>query len=346
MDNFVYLANSESWTKAAWLLFMLADLPRLLFRFLRFGLLRKKPFSTEHRKEEHSPGRIIGQVALQNIGYVVSLTILFYLYKDWLFYLFLALHLILLGMKLFHQIKEKNAYVLTKKGHNINDLLIKPLRMVILVSIALTLRQTVWLLGCGIVFAKWVLTRPYEEKFDVPNWFHGVLVASSCFLVLLIYPFELGIIPSDTVIVLLRTVAPVYATYVGLLAAFLGLAVKNTEDNSITPFLFSGVLLNFFSTSFILLLCILGFFVFKSEPAAALGLSADTLFRTNNSLPFYDFKRYTLFGIILSLSWFSLFFFNMTAWVISNKFKPAFMDLLQKEKKKGKETTKKKDGHK
>lgn len=339
VDQISSLSN-DTWLKIAWLTFMLADLPRLLFRIVRFRLLRKKPFSTEHRKEKYSPGRIIAQVILQNAGYVISLIILFCIFKAWLLIFFLLIYLCLLGIKLFHQINEQSAYVITRTGHNINDLLIKPLRMVILLSVASTLGQTIWLLGFGIIFAKWVLTRPYEEKFDVPNWFHGVLVSSSGVLVLLIYPIELGIIPSDTIIALLRTVAPVYATYVGLLAAFLGIAVRNSEGNSITPFLFSGVLLNFFSTSLILLLCLLGFFVFKSEPAASLSLSIDALFRTNNSLPFYDFKRYTLFGVILSLSWFSLFFFNMTAWVISTKFRPDLLESLQQVKRNKNKTKK------
>lgn len=201
--------------------------------------------------------------------------------------------------------------------------------MLILLFLALELKQFIWLLGFGILFSKSILVRLYEKRFDVPNWFHALLVLSSAILVLLIYFLDLGIIPSENVVSFVSTVPKIYATYVGLLAAFLGLATKNDKDESITAYLFSGIILNFAFTSLLIMLCIIGFFVFKTGVTESINLSLSDLFKSNTFLQFDDLKKYTLLGVIFSLSWLLMFPINMTAWVIAGKISPKFSKKLK-----------------
>ena len=76
----------EDWSKIAWLLFMFSDMPRLIFRgglvlknlpklFFQqeFGL--SDLFSTAHRHENQSCGRIVFQALLQNLGYILCMMV-------------------------------------------------------------------------------------------------------------------------------------------------------------------------------------------------------------------------------------------------------------------------------
>lgn len=77
------------------------------------------------------------------------------------------------------------------------------------------------------------------------------------------------------------------------------------------------------------MLCIIGFFVFKTGVSESMNLSLSDLFKSNTFLQFDDFKKYTLLGVIFSLSWLLMFPINMTAWVIAGKISPKFSKKLK-----------------
>lgn len=320
----------------AWLAFMLAELPRLFFR-----IISKKPIlSTAHRVEKHSNIRILIQLTFQDIGYLIAIFIVYWQNRHLIFLLLLCLSFIFQSIKIGYQIKQKSAYITTFIGHNIDDFLIKPLRWFFLLTVGWIIHQPIWLLGFGIIFSQWIITRPYEEVFDVPNWFQAILILSSSLLALLFFPFDLGLINPETVRDFLMLISTVYVTYISILSALFVL-IKNKNENKkeekIHIYYTGGMILNFSYVSLLFFLCLIGLFVFGSQN---LDLVADNLFVSKEYLSLIEKKQYILFGTILSLSWLVLWFTVMTAYMMlieTGKITPNFLKEL---KNRGRERTK------
>lgn len=295
-------SSNDLMLKVSWLIFMLGDFPRLFFRI---GLIiNKEYFSKQHRKEEHSIKRIIIQTIAQNAFYILSLLIIFFIKHDVSYIMITVIYCIEIIYKTKYQIQQKSAYVTRNKGHNINDFIIKPTRMVIALLLAYKLGQIAWIVGFGIIFCKWMLTRPYEEIFDVPNWFHAILVTASSVLVCIVYPLDIiRIIQPDNLKTYLSTVPQVYVAYVGLLGVFLGaLLNENKTEPSKRKYVTGGFILNFIFVSVLVLFCIIGLLSYLSnEP---LNMSGLFLFTENVGLNPADVKKYLMWGIIFPLSWF------------------------------------------
>jgi len=285
--------NVEFWSKTAWLVFMLADLPRLLFRV---GLSLSNVFSRKHRKQKHSRIRIVFQSVLPNIGYMASLLILYAVFDAWIFLILFFVYCLPLGVRTVHQVGKGNAYVTDAKGHNLNDIVIKPLRMLALLIAAWTCNQPIWLVGFGIVFAKWVLTIPHDRIFDVPSLYHGSIVMLSAILVLLIFPYDFGVIKSDTLNLFLSTTASVYATFVGLVAVFFTIILgDNRNEPAFRRYFTRGMIISFTSTSILITLCLLGLLLFGTEP---LSLASTDLFQRTTS---FSWTKYLVFGLVYAL---------------------------------------------
>lgn len=304
----------------AWLSFMLADIPRLGFRLFS----RKRPFNTAHRTKKFSPLRVVVQTLLQNILYLVALGILYYAASDLTFLLLGLGYAGLLVVKCVHQVKRKRAYVTDPVGHAMNDFVIKPFRMSALIFAAVRTGQPIWLIGFGLVFVKWILTIFYERVFDVPNWYHTILVSLSAALVLLVFPLGLGTVKNESLTPFLTAVPSVYAAYVGLLAVFLTIVLGEHKQSSsgegkrqgdyeiLRRYFVGGMILNFSYSSALIVLCLFGLFLFGGEP---LGMRAQDLFHFN-SIGWLEGKRYTMFGVVVSLTWLLFFFTIMTAYLM------------------------------
>ena len=285
----------------------------------------QKPFDSSHRGRNYSLGRIILQSSSQNVFYFISFGLLYAACNSVLFIIVGIAYLIPLLIRMAHQIRSKTAYVTTDIGHNLNNWIIKPLRMLILLVIAYVLQQPIWLLGFGIIFTKWALTFLYEKFFDVPAWYHLILVLLSSLLVLALYPFNLGIIQADTLKAFLTTIPTVYAAYVGLLGVFLSVTLAGGDkDMDLRRYFTGGIILDFLYTSALILLSLFGILVFGNEP---LHMQSADLFSQTGYLSVQDVKRYVLFGIVFSLSWLLFFYTIMTAHLMlleTGKFIPAF----------------------
>ena len=178
-----------------------------------------------------------------------------------------------------------------------------------LIIIAFDLQQIIWLLGFGIILTKAILTHYYEKIFDVPNWFHSILIICSFVIVVSFFPRPLGKIDPDTMKWFLSTVAQVYAAYVGLLGVFITLMVDITgEDQHLRSYFTRGILLNYSCVSVLIIICIISLLTLTSEP---INIIRDNLF----SMP-QNFDRYLSFAIIYSLSLFLFFFTIMSAYVM------------------------------
>ncbi len=309
---------------------MLADVPRLIFRVFtrKKASLTEEPFSKAHRHEKHSKLRISSQTLSQNAFYFLSFIIIYCTDKDVGVLILAVTYLIMNVLRIRFLIKTGNAYVTSPDGHNINDFIIKPFRLIVLLYLAYKLKQPIWMLGFAIFFVKWILIRPYDEFFDIPNWFHFVLVACSAVLVLSVYPFHFfGVIAPDTLKTALTTISAVYVSYVGLLGIFLGIITsENQHDNAIRKYFIQGFILNISYVSLLVLLCMVGILVYGSD---SINLNSEYLFKTNLSLSLLDSKQY-LFNVIFSLSWFIIFFFTMTGIVMLLKIGKMIPDFMKK----------------
>lgn len=293
--------------KIAWLAFLLADLPRLFYRHLSF----RKPFDSSHRSKEYHWYRVLIQAFFQSIFYLISLGLLYYVQKNLILLGLAFLYCIPLIFRIVHQIKAKSAYVTSEYGHNINNYIIKPLRMLILLSIGFIFQQPIWLLGLAIVIVKWGLTLFYEKIFDVPHWYHFLLVILSAMLVLSIYPFDLGVVPPETLRTFFTTIPTVYAAYVGLLGVFLSITISSAEgDIELKRYFTGGIILNFSYSSVLILLSLISIIVFGNN---SLSLTSVDLFSNSGKLTAISFKNYMLFGLVFSLSWLLFFYTIMTA---------------------------------
>jgi hypothetical protein len=287
-------SDSDFWLKTAWLLFMLADVPRLFF-------LKKSASSSDHVKKKYSKGRIISQITLQNICYMLALFILYLYSSEFLFLMLLIIYLILHLVRLFDQIKIKN------------DFAVKPLRMLILILTAIKLGQLAWLLGCGILFGKWILTIFLERLFMiVPKWYHVTLVILSALLVLLIFPYDLGIIERDILKDFLTTVSNIYITYIGLLAVFLSIIFPDKDKTDLRQHFIEGIVRIFACTSLLLIFCVFGLFIFGKEPLDLLG---SVLFKRDGGYMSLS-SRYFLFGVIISMTWLLFFYTLLTSYLM------------------------------
>ena len=291
---------------------MLADLPRLGFRLLpeHRNSFQKDSFTTGHRVRRYGLARIFAQFFFQNILYILSLAIVYALYRDIAVLILVTTYMLLIALQIHFQIRRRSAFVTSPEGHRMNDYVIKPYRLLILIFMATNLREIVWLLGFGLHLIKWLLTTCYEKLFDVPNWYHAILIVASMFAVLLIYPYDLGSIEAPWLLSLLTTIPKVYVTYVGLLGTFFGIILgEHRNDDGVRRYFIGGFILNFVFVSFLSLLCLTGLLTIKSP---ALDLTATSIFSSNISYTFIRLKEYVLFGIVFPLSWLLFFFINMT----------------------------------
>lgn len=313
--------NNEVLVRIAWLAFMLADIPRLIFRHVSF----LQPFDASHRARRYSSTRIIIQSASQSVFYFVSLWLLYVVSGNIIFIIFAIIYLIPLIIRLAHHIKNKIAYVTTVMGHNLNNYVLKPLRLIFLIFITNYFQQPIWLIGFSIVFVKWILTLFYEKYFDVPTWYHLLLIVTSASLVLFIYPFDLGLLGTDTLRTFFTTIPAVYAAYIGLLGVFFGLLLSGGEkDMDLRKYFSGGIIANFSFTSALILLCLISIFVFGSE---SLSMKTENIFVQAGHLTIAEYKKYILFGVVLSLSWLLFFYTIMTVHIMllaTGKFIPAF----------------------
>ena len=307
--------------KIAWLAFLLADLPRLFYRHLSLS----KPFDSSHRLKEYHWYRVLIQAFFQNIFYLISLGLLYSVQKNLILLWLAFLYCIPLSFRIVHQIKTKSAYVTSEYGHNINNYILKPLRMLILLSISFIFQQPIWLLGLAIVIVKWGLTFFYEKIFDVPDWYHLLLVILSSLLVLTIYPFDLGVLPPETIRTFFTTIPTVYAAYVGLLGVFLSITISSADgDIELRRYFTGGIILNFSYASVLILLSLISIIVFGNN---SLSLTSVDMFSNSGKLTAISIKNYMLFGLVFSLSWFLFFYTVMTAHLMllqTGKFIPDF----------------------
>jgi hypothetical protein len=298
----------EDWSKIAWLLFMFSDLPRLLFRggfvlknlpklFFQQGFRLSDLFSTAHRHENQSCTRIVFQALLQNLGYILCMMVFLVVFHAVIFAFLLFSYIVILAIRISIQIKQKNAYVTSKSGHNINDFLIKPLRMIVLLVAVWCFNQPIWLLGFGVLFAKWVLTIPHDRIFDVPNLYHVVVVLFSAVLLCVLYPYDIGMVKPDVLIPFFSTITTVYATFVGLIAIFFSIILqdKNTEIEYYRYFS-GGMIISFTSASMVIIFGLLGLIIVPSDQ---LNLSTVYIFCMSNH---FNWMRYLLFSLVYALS--------------------------------------------
>lgn len=200
-------------SKIAWIVFMIGDFPRLLFRL--WGWSRRNMFSTAHRMGTYSKIRIIGQQIIQNVAYLVVMFGLYYFCKDSSFLILFLLLAFLNGCRMKYQLSIGTPYVITNTGHFINDVIIKAFRLIIMLFVYVKLNQLAWLLGFTILFTKWMLISLYDRVFDVPKVFHSLLVLSSLILVSSIYPLEvlgMGAISVDALRSFFSTIPAVYTS--------------------------------------------------------------------------------------------------------------------------------------
>ena len=83
------------------------------------------------------------------------------------------------------------------------------------------------------------------------------------------------------------------------------------------------MILNFSYSSALIVLCLFGLFLFGGEQ---LGMQAKDLFHFN-SIGWLEGKRYTMFGVVVSLTWLLFFFTIMTAYLMlleTGRFIPRF----------------------
>lgn len=311
-EGIAWMFESIFMVKVAWLSFMMADMARLLFRAIN----KVDPFSIKHRHEKYGVYRIIFQIAVQNVGYLISLALLYLFYKDTVFLVLLTCYALVQVLKIIYQAKTNSAYVVTPTGHNINNFIVKPLRMVILIMITWRTSQLIWVFGLIITAIKWLFTITYEAKFDVPNWYHSVLIVVSAGLIFLIFPFEIGVVKADYARAFFSAVPSIYVSIVGFLGVLyqLILGEENGEkkERKLRHYFTWGIILNFSYTLVLTILCIVGIVSFGDKDLA---LSADALFNASE-IQANGLKNYLLFGTIFSLGWFLSFFLMLNTYIM------------------------------
>jgi hypothetical protein len=318
-----------TFSKITWLVFMTGDLPRLLFRMR--GCSKHRMFSTAHRIGNYSKFRIISQQLVQNAAYLAVIFSLYLFYHDLGFLILFLLTVILNGCRIKYQISIGTPYVITDTGHFINDAIMKPFRLVVVLFIFFKLKQFAWLLGFSILFSKWLLITCYDREFDVPKLFHAVLVVSSVILVLSIYPIQVlgtGSVSADALRSVFSTIPAVYTAFVGFLGVLYTIILtENKDDDTLRQYVTKGILLNFSFTSLLTIFSLVAILIFSSQ---SLSLDAEALFKTELPLTRKDIVPKLFFSFILSLGWFVLLFISMTTYVMfrytgsySNQLNPA-----------------------
>jgi len=239
--------------KVAWLMFMLGDLPRLLFSLNK--VIVSKQYSVTHRLKKYSVIRIMLQHFAQNLFYMISVALLY------IVCLHLALLLLFVGLlflniyRIIYQVKLGTPYVITAHGRNFNDYIMKPYRLIILIIAFMIIREPVWLIGFGIYFVKWLLITFYDRNFDVPVYFHFLTVIISAAIVTFLFflsVFSLGNINHDALQGYFSVIATIYTAFIGFLGVLYQIILSSDkEDVRLKGYVTNGLILNYFFGSFL-----------------------------------------------------------------------------------------------
>ncbi len=127
------LIDPVIFSKVTWLIFMIGDIPRLLFRIR--GCSKHRIFSTAHRIGNYSKFRIIGQQLVQNAAYLAAIFSLYLFYHDFVFLILFFVTVVLNGCRIKYQVNIGTSYVITYAGHLINDEMMKTFRLIVVLFI-------------------------------------------------------------------------------------------------------------------------------------------------------------------------------------------------------------------